>query len=75
MIKINQEKRKEVIAQQIRQQRDRLLAECDWRSLPDAPGDSDAWLDYRQKLRDLTEQAGFPEKCDWPTLPEDEKAG
>lgn len=69
MIKINQEKRKEVIAEQVRQQRDRLLAECDWRSLPDAPGDRDAWLEYRQQLRDITQQAGFPENIDFPTPP------
>lgn len=71
MIKINQEKRKEVLGRQIRQQRDRLLAECDWRSLPDAPGYRDAWLKYRQELRDMTEQADFPERCDWPTPPPD----
>lgn len=71
MIKINQEKRQEVIAQQVRQQRDRLLTECDWRSLPDAPGDRDAWIEYRQKLRDMTDQQGFPEIFDWPTPPSD----
>lgn len=70
MIKINQEKRKEVIAEQVRQQRDRLLAECDWRSLPDAPGDRDAWLVYRQKLRDITQQPGFPDNIQLPTPPE-----
>lgn len=69
MIKINQEKRKEVIAEQVRQKRDRLLAECDWRSLPDAPGDRDAWLEYRQKLRDITQQTGFPDNIDFPTPP------
>ncbi|MFU0967270.1 tail fiber assembly protein [Kluyvera ascorbata] len=69
MIKINQEKRKEVIAEQVRQQRDRLLAECDWRSLPDAPGDRDAWLQYRQQLRDITQQPGFPDNIHFPTPP------
>lgn len=69
MIKVNQEKRQKVIAEQVRQQRDRLLAECDWRSLPDAPGDRDAWLAYRQKLRDITQQPGFPDKIQLPTPP------
>lgn len=69
MIKINQEKRKEVMAEQVRQQRDRLLAECDWRSLPDAPGDRDTWLAYRQKLRDITQQPGFPDNIHFPTPP------
>lgn len=69
MIKINQEKRQEVISQQVRQQRDRLLTECDWRSLPDAPGNRDAWIEYRQKLRDITMQKGFPDALDWPDKP------
>lgn len=69
MIKINQEKRQEVIAQQMRQQRDRLLAECDWRSLPDAPGDRDAWLNYRKELRDITKLKGFP-FIEFPIKPE-----
>lgn len=69
MIKINQEKRKEVLGQQIRQQRDRLLAECDWRSLPDAPGNRDEWLAYRQQLRDITQQTGFPDNIAWPIPP------
>lgn len=70
MIKINQKKRKEVIAQQVRQRRDRLLAECDWRSLPDSPGDRGAWIEYRQLLRDITEQSEFPEVISWPVQPE-----
>lgn len=69
MIKINQEKRKEVIAHQVRQQRDRLLSECDWRSLPDAPGDHESWLAYRQQLRDITQQDGFPLNITFPTPP------
>ncbi len=69
MIKINQEKREKVLGRQIRQQRDQLLAECDWRSLPDAPGDRDAWLAYRQQLRDITQQLGFPDNIKWPIPP------
>lgn len=69
MIKINQDKRKAVIADQVRQQRDYLLAECDWRSLPDAPGNRDEWLAYRQQLRDITQQPGFPDSIQLPTPP------
>ena len=69
MIKINQEKREEVIAQQVRQKRDRFLAECDWRSLPDAQGGSDSWMYYRQMLRDIKEQDGFPLIIIWSTPP------
>lgn len=69
MIKINEARRKEILGLQIRQQRDRLLAESDWRSLPDAPGDRDAWLEYRQQLRDITQQDGFPMAFSWPENP------
>lgn len=69
MIKINQEKRREVLAMLIRQERDRLLKECDWRSLPDYPGDRELWLNYREKLRDITEQESFPNSVQWPSIP------
>lgn len=71
MIKINQEKRNGVLAEQIRQQRDRLLIQCDWRSLPDSPGDRPAWLEYRQQLRDVPKQKTFPDSVKWPQPPED----
>ena len=32
--------------------------------------DSAAWATYRQGLRDVPEQAGFPEDINWPTTPE-----
>jgi len=31
--------------------------------------DKIAWADYRQALRDIPEQAGFPEDIDWPPVP------
>ena len=39
---------------QLRRERNNLLAETDWMSLPDAPTMSDAWKKYRQNLRDIT---------------------
>jgi len=41
---------------ELRRQRDVLLAETDWMSLPDVPTMSDAWKKYRQELRDITTQ-------------------
>lgn len=32
--------------------RQRALSSCDWRMLPDAPGDQAAWETYRAELRD-----------------------
>ena len=56
-------------AKSVREQRNTKLAECDWTQLADAPVDQAAWSTYRQALRDLTKQAGFPWTIDWPTQP------
>jgi hypothetical protein len=56
-------------AEDIRAARNQLLAQCDWTQLPDATVDKDAWLVYRQALRDITEQTGFPETVEWPQKP------
>jgi hypothetical protein len=62
------------VAQQetdVRKQRDELLSACDWTQLPDVPEETKAaWAAYRQALRDLPEQPGFPDIIDWPTLPQ-----
>lgn len=53
----------------VRQERNRRLSVCDWTQLPDAPVDSAAWASYRQALRDITDQAGFPFDIEWPAPP------
>ena len=54
----------------VRRLRDKLLAECDWTQLPDVPeATKAAWADYRQALRDLTAQDGFPDAIQWPSTP------
>lgn len=53
----------------IRNQRDSLLAATDWTALNDVTM-SDAMTAYRQALRDLPAQAGFPSSVTWPTKPE-----
>ena len=50
--------------------RDQLLKESDWAVLPDAPTDKTAWTTYRQALRDLPTQEGFPLTYTLPTPPE-----
>lgn len=52
----------------IRSERNRKLADCDWTQLPDAPVDAAAWAAYRQELRDITEQAD-PFAIIWPQEP------
>ena len=59
-----------IAARQARQQRDALLSACDWTQLPDVPGQTKAaWAVYRQALRDISIQPGFPERVTWPTPP------
>lgn len=53
----------------VRNKRDKLLYECDWTQLPDAPVDAAAWAVYRQELRNVPQQEGFPYSVIWPTPP------
>ena len=57
-------------AASVRSQRTQKLAESDWTQVADAPVDKDAWAVYRQALRDVTTQTGFPWEVEWPTQPE-----
>jgi hypothetical protein len=56
---------------EVRQQRNGLLSACDWTQLPDAPVDRTIWATYRQELRDVTAQEGFPWNVVWPEQPLD----
>ena len=56
-------------AKLVRAERNRLIAECDWTQVEDSPVDKAAWATYRQELRDLTLQAGFPFDVTYPTKP------
>lgn len=57
-------------AASVRSQRTQKLVESDWTQVADAPVDKAAWAVYRQALRDVTTQAGFPWEVEWPTQPE-----
>ena len=56
-------------ADNVRGSRNHRLADCDWTQLPDAPVDHTAWASYRQALRDVTAQPGFPWNVEWPSQP------
>lgn len=56
-------------AESIRRQRNQLLTECDWTIITDSPVDKQAWTTYRQALRDLPTQPGFPHTITWPQKP------
>lgn len=58
----------DAMAADIRTQRNALLLASDWTQIPDYPGaDKQTWATYRQALRDITKQSGFPFTVNWPT--------
>lgn len=51
----------------------KMLADSDWSMLPDVPmtsGTKAAWIEYRQALREVRLQPGFPNDINWPKIPE-----
>jgi len=56
-------------AAEVRAERNAKITACDWRVLPDV-SNSDVWKVYRQALRDISKQSGFPFDVQWPTKPE-----
>lgn len=54
-----------------RAERNRLLAEADIaiNKAFDSGADLTALKEYRQALRDVPQQAGFPNNIDWPVMP------
>lgn len=56
-------------AESIREDRDQKLIDSDWTQLLDVPVDQTAWAAYRQALRDIPQQDGFPFTVIWPEEP------
>lgn len=63
-------RRYEAADRHARLERGRRLMKSDWTQAPDAPVDATAWAAYRQALRDITDQAGYPFAITWPEVPE-----
>ena len=57
-------------SQEVRSRRNVLLIESDWTQLPDTPANTVAWAEYRQSLRNVTDQSGFPFEIIWPNPPQ-----
>lgn len=56
----------------VRRKRDSLISGTDYYIIPDYPSTPDgieAVKQYRQELRDITLQSGFPRNVQWPSLP------
>jgi len=60
----------DVASDNVRAARNSKLTSCDWTQVADAPVNKTAWAAYRQELRDVPEQAGFPFSVIWPSKPE-----
>lgn len=56
----------------VRFERNQRLANCDWTQLTDSPLNAEAkvaWAFYRENLRMVPEQPGFPWDVQWPPEP------
>jgi hypothetical protein len=63
----------ELACEQIIGQRNQFLYESDWTQIPNnplTPEKQQEWADYRQQLRDITQQSGYPFNVIWPTPPQ-----
>ena len=55
-------------AAKVREERDKKLVATDWRASSDLTLSTE-WATYRQALRDITTQEGFPNSVVWPIEP------
>lgn len=56
-------------AKSVRNSRTEKLKDSDWTQIADSTADKTAWATYRQALRDITTQSGFPWEVTWPDAP------
>ena len=66
-------RKNEEAATAVRAERDKLLASCDWMAIKAFEAGSTLsaeWATYRQALRDITGQEGFPLDVTYPDKPE-----
>jgi hypothetical protein len=53
--------------------RQKLLYASDWTQIPNGPltsAQQESWATYRQELRDIPSQSGYPYNVIWPTPPQ-----
>jgi len=58
-----------IVWSRIREQRNKLLSESDWTQIPDCTVNKQAWLDYRNALRNLPQNFNSPFDVVWPSKP------
>ncbi len=62
----------DIYAAEVRKRRNELLCECDWTQNADVPlaeYERMLWKKYRQALRDISSQSGFPYNVVFPKRP------
>jgi hypothetical protein len=74
LVDVESTKTVQQINAEARAKREMLLIASDWTDTLSAPGRLgediyQAWQTYRQALRDITEQPGFPLEVVWPEMP------
>ena len=58
---------------EVKKARELLLSKSDWTQIPNnplTPAKQEEWAVYRQQLRDITNQPGYPFNVVWPVKPE-----
>jgi len=61
---------REAAEQEVIRKRDQLLSRSDWTQLSDVIlTNKEEWIAYRQQLRDITAQTGYPLNITWPVEP------
>ena len=66
-----QQKALEKLTFEVLAERRKKLVASDWTQLPDVPlTTKEVWATYRQELRDITAQSGYPTEIIWPTPPQ-----
>ena len=53
----------------VRASRTQMLKDSDWTQIADSTANKPAWAAYRQALRDVPAQVGFPQSVTWPQEP------
>lgn len=69
LVKVDNAKLDALRADEVRKERDAKLAATDWRvtkALESGVALAPEWADYRQALRDIPQQDGFPHDVTWP---------
>ena len=67
---VDENERYEIMSGIARAERDRKLQATDWTQGADIPeATRNIWTAYRQSLRDVPQQEGFPYTHTWPELP------